>query len=91
MNKVSIENLPEEVADILHRISQGIPSIYPKDGSIFQNREKKLPTQPSGYYREFTVTTPAIDNRGARRLIMGSSGEIYYTDDHYASFWQVEE
>lgn len=91
MNRVSIENLPVEVADTLHRIRQGIPLNYPRDGSVFQNREGKLPIQPSGYYREFTVTTPASVNRGARRLILGSVGEVYYTDDHYANFCQVEE
>ena len=48
-----------------------------------------LPTEPDGYYREFTVVTPGSPDRGARRLIVGKNGEIYYTDDHYESFERV--
>ena len=48
------------------------------------------PTSPQGYYREYTVETPGSDDRGARRLVIGSQGETYYTRDHYESFIRID-
>ncbi|MCA9982332.1 MAG: ribonuclease, partial [Anaerolineales bacterium] len=62
---------------------------YNKDGSTFQNREGLLPSQPRGYYREYTVETPGSRDRGARRIVAGEGGEFYYTADHYASFARI--
>ena len=56
---------------------------------MFANRELLLPTHAYGYYREYTVETPGSDDRGARRIVAGSAGEVYYTDDHYESFGRV--
>jgi guanyl-specific ribonuclease Sa len=82
--------LPPEAHDVLRRIAQGGPFPHPQDGSVFQNRERHLPTQPRGYYREYTVDTPGSSDRGARRLITGGEPprEYWYTDDHYRSFRQ---
>ena len=61
-------------------------------GSVFQNREGRLPRQARGYYREYTVDTPGLDHRGARRIVTGGKPprEYYYTDDHYESFRRFE-
>ncbi len=75
---------------MLARIAAGDPSPYSEDGSTFQNREGLLPDEPLGYYREYTVETPGSPDRGARRLVIGSGGETYYTDDHYASFERID-
>jgi ribonuclease T1 len=64
---------------------------HEEDGGVFQNREGLLPEQPLGYYREYTVETPGSPDRGARRLVIGEDGETYYTDDHYASFAEIDE
>jgi len=60
-----------------------------------RNYEGVLPKRKRGYYHEFTVKTPGTRGRGARRIITGgepaSSGEYYYTDDHYATFKRIEE
>ena len=48
-----------------------------------------MPEQPTGYYREYTVETPGSDDRGARRLVIGEEGEIFYTRDHYESFVRI--
>jgi ribonuclease T1 len=71
-------------------IDSGGPYPYAKDGTIFSNREGLLPRQASGYYREYTVKTPGSPDRGARRIVTGGTGEIYYTDDHYDSFVQLK-
>ncbi|HBK25143.1 MAG TPA: guanine-specific ribonuclease N1 and T1, partial [Planktothrix sp. UBA10369] len=38
---------------------------------------------------EYTIPTPGVSHRGARRFVVGSQGEIYYTSDHYQSFLRV--
>jgi ribonuclease T1 len=81
-----LTGLPPEVGEILALIDRGGPFPYAKDGTVFQNREGFLPKKPRGYYREYTVPTPGAGNRGARRLVAGADGEVYYTGDHYRSF-----
>ena len=48
-----------------------------------------LPSQKSGFYQEYTVETPGSDDRGARRIVAGSDGSRFYTDDHYDSFREI--
>ncbi|MFF2654442.1 ribonuclease domain-containing protein [Streptomyces sp. NPDC058045] len=81
--------LPAEARDTLRRIDDGGPFPYRQDGSVFRNRERRLPGRDGGYYREYTVRTPGERDRGARRVVTGDGGEIYYTDDHYDSFEAV--
>jgi ribonuclease T1 len=80
--------LPVEAHAVLQQIERGGPYEYRQDGGVFQNREHRLPDQPRGYYREYTVETPGSRDRGARRIITGGQPprEYWYTDDHYGSF-----
>lgn len=80
--------LPREAHDVLRRIAAGGPFDHRQDGGTFQNRENRLPKQPRGYYREYTVETPGSDDRGARRIVTGGDppSEYFYSDDHYRSF-----
>lgn len=84
-----VSALPPEARDTLQLIEQGGPFPYRQDGAVFQNRERILPRKSQGYYREYTVETPGSDDRGARRIVTGDGGEIFYTADHYDSFVQV--
>jgi ribonuclease T1 len=86
MRTVAVDALPPEARTTLRRIDSGGPFPYTKDGATFENRERRLPAKPSGYYREYTVETPGSPDRGARRIVAGRSGERYYTADHYGSF-----
>ncbi|PSL56633.1 guanyl-specific ribonuclease Sa [Saccharothrix carnea] len=87
----SLSSLPEQVKETWELIERDGPFPYPRnDGVTFQNRERLLPAKPSDYYREYTVPTPGSDDRGARRLVTGSSDEVYYTADHYESFVVVD-
>jgi ribonuclease T1 len=88
---VRVEELPREAHETLALIKQGGPFPYRRDGVVFGNREKRLPPQRSGYYREYTVPTPGARDRGARRIIAGGPGEYYYTDDHYNTFRRIRE
>ncbi len=88
---VSINQLPIEAQRTIKLINRGGPFPYPrKDGTVFGNFERLLPAAPRGTYREYTVPTPGISSRGARRIITGRSVK-YYTPDHYQSFQQVRE
>ncbi|MEA2490668.1 MAG: ribonuclease, partial [Acidobacteriota bacterium] len=75
----------------LRLIAAGGPFPYRQDGTVFGNREDLLPSQPRGYYHEYTVPTPGASNRGARRVIRGNNGELYYTNDHYRTFIRLDE
>ncbi|WP_226961539.1 MULTISPECIES: ribonuclease [Streptomyces] len=84
---ICYDDLPSQAHDTLDLIAQGGPFPYPQDGGTFYNREGLLPSQPTGYYHEYTVETPGSDDRGARRIVTGDSyQEDYYTADHYESF-----
>ncbi|RYZ73334.1 MAG: ribonuclease [Lysobacteraceae bacterium] len=82
------DGLPAEVGKTLDLIARGGPFPHPQDGAVFGNREKRLPAHPRGYYREYTVQTPGLGHRGARRIVTGGQPPevYYYTDDHYDSF-----
>ncbi|MER5258428.1 MULTISPECIES: ribonuclease domain-containing protein [unclassified Streptomyces] len=89
MPTVQADRLPVEARRTLRLIDDGGPFPYAKDGSVFGNFEGELPKQRRGHYREYTVPTPGERDRGARRIVTGSGGETYYTDDHYTSFKAV--
>ncbi|WP_411851477.1 ribonuclease domain-containing protein [Stenotrophomonas sp. LGBM10] len=80
--------LPAEARRTLALIQQGGPYPHRQDGSVFGNREQRLPQRPRGYYREYTVDTPGAGNRGARRIVTGGNPPTawFYTDDHYETF-----
>ncbi len=95
IREVAMSQLPLEARETLALIRAGGPFPYAKDGTVFFNRERFLPAQPRGYYREYTVPTPGARDRGARRIVAGGdprwSGEYYYTRDHYRSFRRIRE
>ncbi len=80
--------LPPEARETMRLIARGGPFPHAQDGSVFGNREGHLPAKPRGYYREYTVATPGLSHRGARRIVSGGQPPqiYYYSDDHYDSF-----
>ena len=88
-------SLPVQAQQTLQLIRQGGPFRYSKDGSVFGNRERLLPSRQRGHYLEYTVKTPGSRDRGARRIVCGgqprSPDACYYTGDHYASFSRIVE
>ena len=89
--EIAAAELPAEARQTIALIRKGGPFPYERDGFVFGNFEKHLPVQARGYYREYTVRTPGARNRGARRIVAGKGGELYYTDDHYQSFRRIRE
>ncbi|MFE6486216.1 ribonuclease domain-containing protein [Streptomyces sp. NPDC088747] len=86
---VAVSELPAQARETLALIDDGGPFPYARDGAVFGNFERELPRHQRGYYHEYTVRTPGESDRGARRIVTGQGGEIYYTDDHYKSFRAV--
>ena len=91
----SPQELPAQVPPVIEAIRAGGPFRHPRnDGVTFGNRERLLPLEQRGYYREYTVPTPGASTRGARRIITGggtarSPLHWYYTADHYESFCEI--
>ena len=92
---VAAAELPPQARRMLRLIAQGGPFPGSKDGVVFGNYERLLPSKPRGFYREYTVSTPGARNRGARRIVCGGGKHhpevCYYTNDHYASFRRIVE
>ena len=90
---VTLEQLPVQGRDTYQRILQGGPFPYEKDGVVFGNRERLLPSEKRGYYREYTVKTPSSRDRGTQRIVCGGAATApdacFYTADHYASFRKI--
>lgn len=91
MPTVALATLPAQAQTTYRLILGGGPFPYDKDGTVFGNREKRLPLAARGHYREYTVKTPGVSHRGARRIVCGGKPPsqpeaCFYTDDHYASF-----
>jgi ribonuclease T1 len=93
--EVAVATLPAEARRTLALIRDGGPFPYERDGVRFGNRERLLPAQPRHYYREYTVKTPGVKHRGARRIVCGGPPKApdvcYYTHDHYQSFSRIRE
>lgn len=91
---VAQAQLPPQGRSMLALIYRGGPFAHDKDGVVFGNRERLLPASARSYYREYTVRTPGVSSRGARRIVCGGSqpaapDACFYTDDHYASFRKI--
>jgi len=91
---IAVQDLPAEARTTLARIRASGPFPYERDGVVFGNRERLLPSRPRGYYHEYTVPTPGTTSRGARRIVCGGHvatlAECYYSDDHYRSFRKIQ-
>ncbi len=93
-SEIKVSALPAEARMTLDRIRAGGPFPYPRDGVVFSNREHLLPEKARGYYHEYTVPSPGVRSRGARRIVCGGAiatlSECYYSDDHYQSFRNIQ-
>ena len=88
---LAFAELSPEARQTIRLIRAGGPFPHERDGVVFGNFERLLPVRSRGYYREYTVPTPGLAHRGARRIVAGRGGELYYTGDHYRSFRRIRE
>jgi ribonuclease T1 len=89
----ALSALPLQGQETYRLIHAGGPFPFDKDGVVFGNRERILPMQKRGYYREYTVPTPGARNRGAKRIVCGGPATTpdacFFSADHYASFRRI--
>ncbi len=90
---IGMQELPSQALQTYRNIRKGGPFPFDKDGVVFGNRERLLPPEKRGFYREYTVRTPGERNRGSQRIVCGGPATMpqacYYTVDHYASFRKI--
>ena len=91
---IALSRLPAEARTTHRLIHAAGPFAHSRDGAVFFNRERALPSRARGFYREYTVPTPGAHDRGARRIVCGGQKPTtpqacYYTADHYASFRRI--
>jgi len=89
------KGFPDKVLKVLKFVDENGEAMDNYEGGrTFGNFEKRLPqTDEKGRrikYREWDVNPlrPGV-NRGAERLVTGSDGSAYYTEDHYATFKKI--
>lgn len=79
-----------DLQSTLDRIKRGDRNNHRNDGTVFQNRERRLPAKPSGHYREYVHPTPGLSGPGPQRVVLGKDGEAWYTPDHYQTFLRIQ-
>lgn len=87
--------VPAKVGKVLKYVDEHGKALAGYEGGRnFLNAEKHLPRQDADdkpiKYREWDVNPhrPGV-NRGAERLVTGSDGSAYYSNDHYRSFKKI--
>jgi ribonuclease T1 len=88
--------IPQKVYDVLKYIrenNQAMPGYA--GGRVFSNREELLPREDNNakpiLYHEWDVNPKiAGQNRGTERIITGSDGRAWYTNDHYQTFKEIK-
>jgi len=88
---VPIAELPPEAAETVELIHAGGPFPDTDDGETFLNSAGLLPERETGYYRVYTVPTDGSAEPTSRRIVTGTDGELYWTDDLYRTFRRIEE
>ncbi|VTU40318.1 ribonuclease domain-containing protein [Variovorax sp. PBL-E5] len=93
LESIALAELPVQGQRTYEAILNGGPFRHEKDGVVFGNRERLLPQERRGHYREYTVDTPGSRDRGARRIVCGGERTAptacWFTADHYASFRRI--
>jgi ribonuclease T1 len=88
--------IPPKVYTVLAYIkAHGQPMPGYVGGRVFTNREQVVPTQDASgkpiTYQEWDIN-PKIEgqNRGTERILTGSDGRSWYTNDHYKTFTEIK-
>ena len=89
-------NIPDKAKDIAKHVkpNNGAPPKGYKGGRTYKNipLEEGAQKLPEGVnYREYDIN-PYVKghNRGAERIVMGDDKSVWYTNDHYYTFTQIE-
>lgn len=95
--KQGTTSIPDKVMKVLKNIKDtGHTFDNYVGGRKFGNYEGHLPKQDATgkkiNYQEWDVNPKMSgQNRGTQRLVTGSDGKAYYSDDHYNSFTEIKK
>ena len=88
--------IPDKAKDIAKQVksNNGAPPKGYKGGRTYKNipLEEGAQKLPEGVnYREYDIN-PYVkgQNRGAERIVIGDDNSVWYTNDHYYTFTQIE-
>lgn len=88
-------SIPEKANKLAQQIKEknGSPPLGYKGGRTYRNEpengEQKLPDGVK--YREYDVNPYSKGtDRGAERIVIGDDGSVWYTNDHYHTFTQMD-
>ncbi len=76
----------QAVSDVMNQIANNTRppgKLGDNWGAAFKNLGGDLPTEPLGYYHEYTALPPGATQRGLLRVVTGGQGEVYFTWTHY--------
>ena len=91
-SEMPLDELPHRSAGRRSRSSRQAAHFRTRrTGAYSATAKASCPSATRGYYREYTVRTPGVKDRGARRIVAGGGGEYYYSDDHYRTFRRIIE
>lgn len=90
------KTIPDKAKDIANQVKAkngATPQGY-KGGRTYKNipLEDGAQKLPEGItYKEYDVN-PYVkgQNRGTERIVIGDDGSVWYTNDHYMTFTQIE-
>lgn len=58
-------------------------------GDRFYNNEEILPVKSGRTYTECDIDTLGKNSRGAKRIVFSNDGLIFYTENHYETFEEI--
>lgn len=58
-------------------------------GDRFYNNEEILPVKSGRTYTECDIDTLGRNSRGAKRIVFSNDGLIFYTENHYETFEEI--
>jgi hypothetical protein len=91
----SLKGIPDQALKVLEYVDKfNKPMEGYEGGRTFGNFEKRLPLSDEKgrriKYHEWDVNPLRLGtNRGTERLVTGSDGSAYFTNDHYATFKKI--
>lgn len=60
------------------------------DYTYIEGSNGLIATEQTAGNKYNVIPTPGIDGAGLQRIIIGNGGEIYYTPDHYETFYKIK-
>ena len=96
VKKSGSKTIPDKARDIVKQVKahNGAPPKGYKGGRTYKNipLEDGAQKLPEGVkYKEYDIN-PYVkgQNRGTERIVIGDDGSVWYTNDHYYTFTQIE-